>query len=75
MFFGSIKEINRLKGEGMSNIYSTVTTEKNLRSQNFTFLSLKNLSHAIKDINRNTFTLPLRKETKEVKTIPSQQQI
>ena len=75
MFFGSIKKINRLKGTGMSNIYSKVTIEKNWRSQNFASLSLKNSSHAIKDINRNAFTLPLQKETKEVKIIPSQQQI
>ena len=40
MFFSSIKEINRL----ISNIYLTVTIEKNRRFQNFDFLSLKNLS-------------------------------
>ena len=51
MFFNSIKEINRLRKEinrllskGMSNIYLKVTIEKNWRSQNFDFLSLKNLS-------------------------------
>ena len=50
MFFHSIKEINRLRKEinrllskEMSNIYLEVTTEKNCRSQNFFFLSLKNL--------------------------------
>ena len=51
MFFNSVKEINRFKKEinrlsikGMSNVYFKVTTEKNWRSQNFNFLSLKNLS-------------------------------
>ena len=29
MFFSSIKEINRLIREGMSNIYTQVTIEKN----------------------------------------------
>ena len=39
------KEINRLLSKGMSNIYLKVTfEEKNWRSQNFDFLSLKNLS-------------------------------
>ena len=48
MFFGSIKEINRLLKEvnrllskGMSNIYLKLTIEKKLRTQNFDFLSLK----------------------------------
>ena len=44
MFFSSIKGINRLISKGMSNIYLKVTIEKNWRSQNFNFLSLKNLS-------------------------------
>ena len=51
MFFNSIKEsntlrkeINRLLIKGMSNIYLKVTIGKNWRSQNFDFLSLKNLS-------------------------------
>ena len=50
MFFNSVKEmdrrkeINRLLSKGMSNIYLNVTTEKKWRSQNFNFLSLKNLS-------------------------------
>ena len=51
MFFNPIKEINRLRkevnrliSEGLSNIYIKVTIEKNWRSQNFDFLSLKNLS-------------------------------
>ena len=51
MFFNSIKEINRLRKEinrllskGMSNIYLKVTFEKNLPSQNFDFLNLKNVS-------------------------------
>ena len=51
MFFNSVKEINKLRKEinkllnkGMSNIYLNVTIEKNWRSQNFDFLSLKNLS-------------------------------
>ena len=52
MFFNSVKEINRLRSEinsllrkGMSNIHlKNVTVEKNWRSQNFDFLSLKNLS-------------------------------
>ena len=37
------KEINRLLSKGMSNIYLKVTIEKNCRSQDFDFLSLKNL--------------------------------
>ena len=47
MFCASIKELNRLKQinrllkKGMSNIYLKVTVEKNWRSQNFNFLSLK----------------------------------
>ena len=52
MSFDSIKEINRLRKEinkllskGMSNMYLKVTiVEKNGRSQNFDFLSLKYLS-------------------------------
>ena len=51
MFFSLIKEINRLRKEinkllskGMWNSYLKVTIEKNRRSQNFNFLSLKNLS-------------------------------
>ena len=38
------KEINRLSGKVMSNIYLKVTIKKNLRSQNFDVLSLKYLS-------------------------------
>ena len=37
-------EINRLSSKGMSNIYFKVIIEKNWRSQNFDFLSLKDLS-------------------------------
>ena len=37
-------EINRLLSKGMSNIYFKVIIEKNWRSQNLDFLSLKNLS-------------------------------
>ena len=44
MFFSSIKEINRLIRKGISIIYLKVTIEKNWCSQNFDFLSLKNLS-------------------------------
>ena len=49
MFLNSIKEIKRLRKEmllskRMSNIYVKVTIEKNWRSQNFNFLSLKYLS-------------------------------
>ena len=51
MFFSSVKEIirlrkelNRLLRKGMSNIYLKVIIEKGLGSQNFDFLSLKNLS-------------------------------
>ena len=44
MFFNSIKGINRLINKEMSSIFTTVTIEKNLRSQNFDFLSLKKLS-------------------------------
>ena len=47
----SIKEINKLRKEinillsrGMSNVYLKITIEKNLRSQNFDFLSLNNFS-------------------------------
>ena len=38
------KEVNRLFRKGMSNIYLKITIEKNWRSQNFDFLSLKNLA-------------------------------
>ena len=48
MFFSSVKEIDRLRKEinrllskEMSNVYIKVTIEKNRRSQNFDFLSLK----------------------------------
>ena len=41
--FSSVKGINRLISKGMSNISLKVTIEKNWRSQNFNFLSLKNL--------------------------------
>ena len=51
MFFNSVIEINRLGTEiyrllskELSNIYLKVTIEKNRRSQDFDFLSLKNLS-------------------------------
>ena len=37
--FSSIKEINRLVSEEMSNIYLKVTIEKNGPSQNFDFRS------------------------------------
>ena len=43
-FLNSIKEINKLISKGMLNICLKVTTEKNWLSQNFDFLSLKNLS-------------------------------
>ena len=53
MFFNSVKEINRLMKEairlsskGIPNIYLKVTIEKNWRSQNFDFQSLKNLSQS-----------------------------
>ena len=36
--------MNRLISKGMTNIYLKVTIEKNWRSQNFNFVSLKNLS-------------------------------
>ena len=36
--------MNRLLGKGMWNIYLEVTNEKDWRSQNFDFPSLKNLS-------------------------------
>ena len=35
MFFGSIKQINRLISKGIANIYLKVTIEKNLRSLQF----------------------------------------
>ena len=44
MFSSSIKGINRLLSKWMTNIYLKVTIEKNWLSQNFDFLSLKNLS-------------------------------
>ena len=44
MFVSSFKEINRLIGKGKSNIYLKVIIEKNWRSQNLDFLSLKNFS-------------------------------
>ena len=51
MFFSSVeemirlrKEFNRLLSNGMSNIYLKVIIENSLGSQNFDFLSLKNLS-------------------------------
>ena len=44
MIFSLIAEINKLISKGMSNIYWKVTIEKNWRSQNFDFLSLKNSS-------------------------------
>ena len=44
MFFISINGINRLINKGMSNISLKVTIEKNWRSQNYNFLSLKRLS-------------------------------
>ena len=40
------KEINRLLSKGMPSIYLDITPEKNWRSQNFDFLSLKNMSPA-----------------------------
>ena len=50
MFFNSAievnrlrKEINRLLSKGMSNIYLKATIEKIWASQDFDFLSLKNL--------------------------------
>ena len=44
MVFSLIKGINRLISKGMSNIYLKVTIEKNWPSQNFDFLSLRDLS-------------------------------
>ena len=44
MFFTSIKEINKLLSEGMSNVSLKVTIEKNWLSQNFDFLSSKKSS-------------------------------
>ena len=45
MDVSSIKEIkSKLLSKGMSNLYFKVTIEKNWCSQNFDFLSLKNLS-------------------------------
>ena len=38
-----VKKINRLLSKGVANIYLKVTVEKNQHSQNFDFLSLKNL--------------------------------
>ena len=44
VFFSSINEVNRLVSKGMLKIHLNVAIEKNWRSQNFDFLSLKNLS-------------------------------
>ena len=44
MFFSSTEEINSLISKGMPNIYLKAIIEKNGRSQNFDFLSLKTLS-------------------------------
>ena len=44
MFFSSVKGINRLISKEMSNINLKATVEENWHSQNFNFLSLKNLS-------------------------------
>ena len=44
MFFSSINGINTLINKEMSNISLKVTIEKNWRSQNYNFLSLKRLS-------------------------------
>ena len=41
MLFSKAKEMNRLISKGTSNIYLKVTNEKNWRSQNVDFLSLK----------------------------------
>ena len=62
MLFSSIKGINRLISKGMSNIYLKVTIEKNWRSQNFDFLSLKNLSpgHFLESSNSQRYDLILK---------------
>ena len=46
----------------MSNIYLKVTIEKNWRSQNFDFLSLKNLSpgHFLENSNSQRYDLILK---------------
>ena len=44
MFFSSINETNRLWSKEITDIYLNVTIEKNWRSQNIDFLSLKNPS-------------------------------
>ena len=44
MFFSSIREVHRLISKGKSNIYLKIAIEKNGRSQNFDFVSLKKLS-------------------------------
>ena len=79
MLFKSIKEINRLRKEinrllskEMSNIYLKVAIEKNWGSQNFDFLSLKNVlpglfggapTHANnKNINLNKNEMELKVE-------------
>ena len=43
MFFSSIIKINKLTSKGMSNIHLEVTVDKNWRSPNFNFLTLKSL--------------------------------
>ena len=41
IFFSSIKEMNKLLSNGMSNIYIEVLIEKKCRTKNIDFLSLK----------------------------------
>ena len=44
MFFSLVKEINKLISKGIIVLISKLTIVRNWRSQNFDFLSLKNLS-------------------------------
>ena len=44
MFFSLVKEKNRLISKGIIVLISKLTIGRNWRSQNFDFLSLKNLS-------------------------------
>ena len=67
MFFNSFKEINRLRkyinrllSQRTQNIYLKVTIEENWRSQNFHFLSLKNLSTVPFNFKTSCYTLKIR---------------
>ena len=63
IFFSSIKEINRLLSNGMSNIYLEVLIEKKRRTKNIDFLSLKSsLPSQLTQSQFSTFLLQLRNQ-------------